>query len=187
MKNYWWVKISVITFFMALGISLLSELASSVSGLVVATLILFFLIIVSVLTDGIGVSVTACDITKIERLVKKGAKHSKAAYILVVNAERVNNICADVIGDICSIISGACGAAIVVELLRYLEGDKLGFLISIVVSSLTAAFTVGGKAFVKSIAMHKAEEFVLYSAKILSKIYNIEKHYDKVMSKRRNK
>lgn len=179
MGKFWWVKITICTFFIALIVSMLSELASSVSGIVVATLILLFLILISVLADGIGVSVTACDINEVRKLVKRNTPCSKEALILVENAEKVNNICADVIGDICSIISGACGAAIVIELMRFITDARVSTIIAIIVSSITAAITVGGKAIVKSIAINKSLEFVMYSVKIINKIINIEKAHNK--------
>lgn len=179
----WAIRITFTTFFIAYAVSLASEIASSVSGIVVAGFILIFLVMVSVLTDGIGVAVTACDVEPLEKLVLKNVKGAKSALYLVQKAEMVNNICSDVIGDICSIISGACGAAVVVEIMQYINNQKIGVIIAITVSSLLAAFTVGGKAFVKYIAINKSLDYVLYSAKIISKFYNLEKRYEKRMKK----
>lgn len=171
MKRYdtWAIKITFITFCLGMLISLASELASSASGIVVAGMIIIFLLVVSVLTDAIAVAVAASDVEEFAALasVSPNNKTIKLAHKLVKNKDRVNNICADVIGDVCSILNGACGATIALEVMRLFQTDKLSLLVSITFSSILAALTVGGKAMVKSIAIGRSREFVLYSAKII--------------------
>lgn len=182
MDNYkfWPLKISITTFFIGLIVSLLSEVASSVSGIVVATLIIVFLMLIAILTDGIGVAVTACNVQKIAKLHLESPddKALRFAYRMAINAERVNNICADVIGDVCSIINGACGAAIVIEIIKFVP-QKYDMLAGILVSSALAAITVGGKAYFKTFAIQKSDEFIIYSAKILSRLSGIFSIFNK--------
>lgn len=168
-RNFWPLKITVITFVLALLFSLIAEATSQNSNLTVAIILLAFLILLSIVFDSIGVAVTSCDIAPLNAMAAKKVPHAKKAIWLVKNAGRVNNICADVIGDICGIISGACGATVVLKiaLITYAT-DKASFWISIVISSIIAALTVGGKAFMKSLAIKNSREFVMFTARILS-------------------
>ena len=172
---------------MAFLVSLLSESISSASGIILASLILLALIVVSIITDGVGVSVTCADKCKISRMEKSGVKGAKEAMVMVAHSELVNSICADLVGDICSIISGACGATIVVELIQFCPDDSVAMWIGITMSSVIAAITVGGKSLVKSLAIGRSEDFVIKSARIISKFCNIDKllNRKKLISKKK--
>jgi len=162
----WALKITVITFFLSGVFSLISELTTSNSNLLIAVFIVLLLIIINILFDGIAVAVTACDSAPLLAMAARKISGSKAALFLVKNAEKVNNICADVVGDICGIVSGACGIAIVSKIV--LLGATLSeFWITILISSLVAALTVGGKAFVKSFAIKYSKDFVIATAKFV--------------------
>ena len=82
---------------------------------------------------------------------------------MVCNADKVNNICADVIGDMCGILSGACGATIVAKA----DNLSYNYINAICVSSLIVAITVGGKAYMKDIAIHSSEEYLISCIKLL--------------------
>ncbi|MEG1608876.1 MAG: hypothetical protein RR348_03335, partial [Clostridia bacterium] len=109
--------------------------------------------------DALGVGITACNfgqlITKNKSL---GKKDLDIIFWLSKNAEKVNNLCCDVVGDMCGILSGACGANIVVNLCR---GDLNSYIISVIVSSVVASLTVGGKAFTKGVALSHSQKFVV--------------------------
>lgn len=181
-------RICVLTFIIAFAVSLLSESISSASGILTATLILIVLIIVSIIADGVGVSVTGADMCQLARLEIAGVKGAKEARIMVGHSELVNSICADLVGDICSIISGACGATIVVELIRYCPDDSVVMWIGITMSSLIAALTVGGKSLVKSLAIGKSEEFIIRAARFISIFCNVDKLLNRKKSrKKKNK
>jgi CBS domain containing-hemolysin-like protein len=97
---------------------------------------------------------------------------AKVAVKLVQNAEKVSNICNDVIGDMCSIISGGAATTIVIKIA--LNNPNM-YIYSIVMSSLIAAITVGGKAFFKSIAIKRSKDIIMFSSKILSVFYRPKK------------
>ena len=59
--KFWVVKITVITFFLSALFSLISGFATDNSNLIVVIFAVLLLIIISILFDGIAVSVTACD------------------------------------------------------------------------------------------------------------------------------
>ncbi len=180
-------RICILTFFVAFVVSLLSESISSASGMITAGLILVVLIVVSIVADGVGVSVTCANKCKIAEMELGGVKGAKAARVMVAHAELVNSICADLVGDICSIISGACGATIVVELVRFCPDDSVAMWISITMSSIIASLTVGGKSLVKSLAIGKSEDFIVKAARIISKFCNVEKLLNRKHKKYKNK
>ena len=70
-------------------------------------------------------------------------------FISSFNSAKVSNFCADVIGDICGVLSGAISAVIVLKMTEYYGfSENLQFIMSAIVASLT----VGGKAFTKGLA-----------------------------------
>ena len=111
-------------------------------------------------------SATSCDLAPLLAMASKKVPGSKKAIGLVKNAEKVSNICCDVIGDICGIISGACTVAIVAKLI--VDNSTLNYWMSIVISSLVGAITVGGKSFFKTVAMKNSKEILLLVARVIS-------------------
>ena len=162
------------TFILAALFSTISEFTVTKSGIIIAILLLLFLIILSILFDGIAVAATSCDISLIMALAARKVPYTKQAILLVKNAGKVANVCADVIGDICGIISGACGSTIISQLLENSNEPRQMFY-AIIMSSVIAALTVGGKGFVKKTAIKNSKEFVMVTARILSIIYKAKK------------
>ena len=166
-RDLWAVKITVISLFLSAFISFLTELTSSAENIAVTVVILLFLIAASIMFDGIGVSVTSCDITPIVSMASKKEYGAKTAMWLVKNNEKVSNVCNDVIGDIFGIISGACGAAIAIRIVTMTD-ESWEQWTAIAVSAVVSALTIGGKAFLKNIAISKSKEFVLFVARIIA-------------------
>ena len=172
-KDLWALKITIVTLIIAALFRYLADVATAGSGIFVASLIILVFIVIGIITDGIAVAVTSCDSAPLSAMASKRVPGSKAALNLVKNADKVSNICADVVGDICGIISGACSAVVVAKILMSAPTvDEV--LLTIGLSSLIAALTVGGKAFVKSFAIKYSKEFVMVTAKIVS-IFKKEK------------
>ncbi len=101
-------------------------------------------------------------------------KGAKTCVNLVKNAPRVSNVCNDVIGDICGIVSGATSVSIVAQLLvNYPLLDAT--LIGLLASAAVACLTVGGKAIGKDMAMNNGTAIIhriaipIASVKILFK------------------
>ena len=165
--NYWAIKITIVTLFLSAFISYLTEITSSAGDIAITVVLLFFIVLAGIIADGIGVSVTSCDITPIVSMASKKEYGAKTAMWLVKNNEKVSNVCNDVIGDIISIISGSCGTVIVIAITVNLDESWQQWL-SIGVSALISAVMVGGKAFLKNIAISKSKEFVMFVAKIIA-------------------
>lgn len=162
----WTIKITVVTLILGLFFSFISELTSSYAHVSITILLLFLLIAISIVFDTIGIAATSCDLAPLLSMASRKVPGSKKAIALVKNAEKVSNICCDVIGDICGIISGACTVAIVTKLI--IDNPTLNYWMSIIVSSLVGAITVGGKSFFKTVAMKKSKDILLLVSRVLS-------------------
>ena len=166
-RNIWWLKVAIISFFLAGFFSFLSELTASSEHIVVILLLLGFLVLASILFDAIGVAVTSCDDAPIIAMASRKLYGAKTAMWLVKNSSTVASICNDVIGDIFGIISGACAAAIVVKLALSMADGWQRWL-AIIVAGVVSAVTIGGKAFMKNVAIKNSKEFVLFVARLLA-------------------
>ena len=172
-RNLWSVKITVVSFFVSAFISFLSELTASSEHIIVTILLLFFLILCSILFDGIGVASTSCDMTPFVSMASRKVYGAKTALWLVKNNEKVSNVCNDVVGDIFGIISGACAAAITLKLVTDIAQDWQQKLITISISGVVSALTIGGKAFLKNIAIKNSKEFIMFIARLIA-VFNPE-------------
>lgn len=165
-RNYWALKITVVSFCLGAFFSFLSNLAST-AHLVVILLLLIFLILGNIVSDAIGIAVTSCDLAPLSAMAARRVPGARTAIKLVKNAEKVNNICSDVIGDIFGIISGTCTIVVVLKLV-ILTPDFAEQWWTILISSFVGALTIGGKAYMKNIAIHNAKNFVMFVARIIA-------------------
>lgn len=158
-NDLWPVKVFFLTFVLAMLFSLFAETTLLGVPIWVAILVLLVVILIGIVFDMIGVSVTFQDVTAYTAMASKKIRGAKHCIRLVQRAEQVSNICNDVIGDVCGIVSGAMGAAIAAKVLLSAQSAN-ELLIGIVISSLIAAMTVGGKAVGKRIATKKSYKIV---------------------------
>lgn len=148
-----WILIILLwTFVSAAFLSFISETILKSVNLIVAFVLLIIIIFIGLLFDLIGVSVTACSEVPFIAMAAKKIKGAYQALNLVKNADRVSNFCLDVIGDVTGIVSGSIGATIIVIILLKNPGLKQ-VMMSIIVTSGIATFTVAGKAVGKNIAI----------------------------------
>lgn len=169
-SNTRWV---VTAFLLSFLISLVLSAATSdtVLDLVpvfASALILIAIIALGIVFDVIGVAVTTADIKPFNSMAARRLKTGQKAVWLVNNAEKVSSFCNDIIGDIAGIVSGATGAAIAANLFtsdRF--SNETAFFLTLALTSLISAVTVGGKAMGKSVAIKHSTEIVTFSAKVL--------------------
>lgn len=169
-RNVWWIKATVISLVLSAFFSYLSEIVSNAEQIVVVIVLLAFLILSGILFDAIGVAVTSCDTTPIISMASRKVYGAKTALWLTKNSDTVSSVCNDIVGDIFSIISGACSAALVVKITMRLE-QTWQIVLSIAVSAIVSAMTIGGKAFMKKIAISNSKDFVMFVARVLA-IFN---------------
>lgn len=165
--SVWAIKITLVSFALSAIISFLSEMTADANSLTVTGLLLAFLILASITFDGIGVAATSCSVDDFAEDMKMGRYGAKTAIRLIANNEKVSNVCNDVIGDTFGIISGACSVAIVLKLTSILPFGHQK-LLSIVISAVISALTIGGKAILKESAIKNSKEFVWLVARLLA-------------------
>ena len=165
----WTIKITIITLFLAFVISFISEITAKKSNVIISIMILCLLIVIAIVFDAIGVAATSCDPAPLLSMAARKVKGASIAVKLVKNAEKVANICNDVIGDIAGIISGTCTAAII---LKFAIDNPNMYLFNILLTSIVSAITVGGKAFFKSIAIKNSKEMIMFASRVIGIFYH---------------
>ena len=170
--NYnWIIKITVITFFISLCFSLLSETIIPNVNIFIGSILVFVFIGFGILFDIIGVSITVADEKTFNSMASKNVRGAKLAVKLIKNAEKVSSFCNDVIGDICGIISGSTSASIAIVLSVKFNWDLL--VISLIITAIVASMTIGGKAIGKSIAINKSNSIIFRFSSFLAFFYRM--------------
>lgn len=165
-RNTWIITITLLAFFISFIFSLISELTLSKVNIVIGIIILVLFIIIGIIFDMIGVAVTSTTEQPLHAMSAKKIKGAKKAVSFKKNADKVSSFCNDVIGDICGIISGTVGVTITSTIGKIYNLDI--FWVGLVVTSLIASLTIGGKAISKSIAIKNSNQIVYMTAKVLS-------------------
>ncbi len=164
----WPIKI----FFLAVALSLLfsvsSELLMSGAGVVVSIICIIFFISVSVITDMIGVAVTACNPEPFKAMASRKVRGAKESLFLIKNADKVASLCADVVGDVCGILSGAAGTTILYHIITDTSTEAYEIIIASLVSAIIAGLTIFGKAIFKRYSMNNCNKVILTLGKCLS-------------------
>ncbi len=183
-STVWTLRITLVTLILSCFFSFVSELASTKAHFSIMIILLFFLISLSIAADAIGVAATSCDLAPLLAMASRKEPGSKQAILLVKNAERVSNICCDVIGDICGIVSGACALAIVLKITEGMN-ETLNMVISILVSGIVSAVTVGGKSMFKNVAVNNSKELIIFAARFLS-VFSPKERKEKAKQKQKH-
>ncbi|MDR2515173.1 MAG: hypothetical protein LBD02_08220 [Christensenellaceae bacterium] len=158
--SVWIVIVFLLSFSLSMLMSWSSSMALAGAGIVLAALTVLLIVFFGILSDTVGLAVATASEAPIAAMAAKKVRGAKRALWLLKNADRVSSVCNDMAGDICSVVSGSAGAALVLRLAQILSAET-DFMLGILVSALIAALTVGGKALCKGIAIGKAKEVVL--------------------------
>ncbi len=164
-NTIWTLTITVVSFFISTILTIASSNVLKEADIITAFLVIFLIILVNIIFDIIGTAVTAADETPFHAMASRKLYAAKQSIKLIRNADKVSNVCNDVVGDICGIISGAAGAYIVIRIV----GDKEALTFTeLVVTGLITAFTVGGKALGKTIAISNSN-YIIYKVSVILK------------------
>lgn len=168
-KEYfrWPLIVLVVSLLLSFSFSFLSELTLSGASLVIAIIVIIVFMTISILTDIVGVAVTAATEIPFRAMAAKKVKGAKEGIILINNADKVASIVADILGDICGILSGAAGAVVTSKLTYNVTSDMSQVLIASLVSATIAAIIIFGKAMGKKIALDNCDKIVLMIGKIV--------------------
>ncbi|WP_117149453.1 MULTISPECIES: hypothetical protein [Paraliobacillus] len=169
------ISIAVITFVLA---AIFSVISSSILGevmWVVGFIIVLLIVLIGIVFDMLGIAATAADEVPFHAMAAEKVSGSKEAILIVRNADRFASFCNDVIGDISGVISGTASAIVVLQLANGFgqgDGSTLQIVISVIMTSLVAALTVGGKALGKYYGIHSSTRIVFFVGKVIAFVQN---------------
>ncbi len=169
----WAIMVTFWTFLVAFVFALTMRfILHGIQSIIISFLLLLFIIFIGVLFDTIGTAVTAANETPFHSKASKKVYGAQKGIYLVRYADQVANFCNDMIGDISGVVSGVVGAVIIFNLV--LARPELSEIyLSIVLTAVVAALTVGGKALGKYLAISRPTEVVLLFAQVLTTIEKV--------------
>ncbi|MFU0791513.1 hypothetical protein JNUCC74_10070 [Cerasibacillus sp. JNUCC 74] len=169
------LTIAVITFVLAAIFSVVSSSIMSEVVWSIGLIIVFVIVLIGVAFDMLGIASTAADEAPFHAMAAEKVTGAKEAVIIIRNADRFASFCNDVIGDISGIVSGTASAIVVLQIANLLghgEGSTLQITISVLLTSIVAAITVGGKALGKYFAINSSTKIIFFAGKVISLIEN---------------
>lgn len=169
----WMIQIFFMAFLISVMLSFVSETMIPKLSTIFGVLLILVFILLGIIFDMIGVAVTASDEAPFHSMSARKVKGANIAVLLKKNADKVGSFCNDVIGDICGVVSGSAGAIIASSFAQTLHVSP--FLMSLLVTGLIAAFTIGGKAIGKSFAINQSDMILYKVAKFISYFYHVKK------------
>ncbi len=165
----WSFKILGLSFILSVAFSIISDMVLTHTSFIISIIMILLFMAIGVVSDMIGVAVTSCN--KTNQLDKiKDEKTKKISIDLVNNSDKISVICCDIIGDICSILSGACGASIVYKLIMFGSSAHNDIIISSCVSGLIACLTIFLKSLEKRLAVTKSDKILVSLARCIKRI-----------------
>ena len=164
----WGLGVLFLSFALTVLFSFLTEISINKSPIYVCIIVLIVLLIVNIGCDMLANAIITCQPNAFHAMASNKIKGAKRAVTLCKNATQLGSIFADVIGDICGIVSGAAGTVLVVYIATKTNGDIWEIVASIGVSAVIGALTVGGKAICKHFAIKFNKQIVFGFAKFLT-------------------
>ena len=159
-QKKWLAIIFFSTFALSAIFNMLStELVENVNNIIVSSVLLVIVVALGIGFDLIGTAVTAADEVPFHAMASDKKKGAKESLMLIKNADRVSNVCADVIGDICGILSGATAALIATNVAKML-GQQDITLVTLLVTATVTAFTVWFKGLFKQVAIKNCNKII---------------------------
>ena len=147
----WGIGVLFLSFGLTVIFSFLTEISVKGSPVYVCVIVLVVLLFLNIGCDLLANAIISCSPEPFYAMASNKIRGAKRAVVVCRNATKLSSIFADVIGDICGIVSGAAGTALVIFIAK--EGTTYELIASIGVSAVIGALTVGGKAIFKHFAM----------------------------------
>ena len=160
----WGLSVLLISFVLTIVFSFLTEISIKGSPVYVCVIALVVLLALNIGCDVLANAIMTCSPEAFHAMASNKIKGAKRSVSLCRNATKLGSIFADVIGDICGIVSGAAGTALVVYIAAS-GGTTMELIASIGVSAVIGALTVGGKAIFKHFAVKFNKQIVFGFAK----------------------
>lgn len=165
----WIITVTLLAFFISLIFSLFSEGVIPNANSVVAITIILLFIGIGIVFDMVGIAITVADIKTFNSMASKQVKGAKLAIKLIKNSEKASSFCNDVIGDICGIISGSAGVALANIIATNFNFNPL--IVSLLITAIIAALTIGGKAMGKATAINKSTLILFRFSQVIANFY----------------
>ena len=165
-KDNWIYKVFLMTFFLSVIFSFISNAITSKANIVVMIIITFIVIGIGIIFDMIGTASLTSNEATFHAKSSRKIKGAKEALGLIKNSVRVSSVCNDVIGDICGIISGGMGAMLAINIAKFFNINIA--ISSIIVSAIISSLTVGGKAIFKRVAIKNCDSIIFIVGKLKS-------------------
>jgi len=131
-----------------------------------ATLILLASIAIAIASDIVAVAATAGQETPFNAMASDKVPGAREALVIVRNAEKVNSVFSDIVGDICGTVSGVAAAPIIRTISQLYPGVPTA-LVSMGVLGIVAFLTIGGKAAEKGFAVRASTPVILTVGKAM--------------------
>lgn len=144
-----------------------TQTAETGIGPVGAFPLLLGIILVTTIFDIIGVSVTSADSAPFFAQASRRQRGARQSLWLLANADRVANVCTDVVGDIAGTVSGALAAGVAV----HWTGPEPGPLKVALVVGIVSGFTIGLKAVAKTVAIREANRVIRSTGRVLALVW----------------
>lgn len=165
----WVLTIFVIAFAISFSLSFVSEITVPNFNLGIGIVVTLLFIILGILFDIIGVSVTTADPKVFHSMNSRKVRGANIAVIFKKNSDKVSSFCCDVVGDICGVISGST-AVTIATLLSKATSINI-FLMTLITTAVVASLTIGGKAIGKNFAVNKCDIILYEFSKFVSYFY----------------
>lgn len=149
-----------------------SSRALAVVDLIPAIGILLLIILVSILFDILGTAAAASDEAPFHAMTVDRVPGAPQAAWLARNADKVANFSLDLVGDICGTVAGAVSATIALQVIQ-LRPTLTESLVGTLLLALTAALTVGGKAWAKELAVRRSHEILAVAGRLVAALESL--------------
>lgn len=169
----WIIKITLVTFIISFFFDFISESTLDNVNVLAGIVLLLVVVLIGVLFDMVGISVTSADIEPFNSMNARKIKGADIAVKFIKNAEKVSTFCNDVVGDICGIISGSASAAVAILIAE--EYDLPLLIVTLFVAATTAAITIFGKAIAKSVSISNSTAILSWFTNLIAPFYKIKK------------
>lgn len=165
----WILTIFIISFAISFSLSFVSEITVPNFNLGIGIIVTLLFIILGILFDIIGVSVTTADPKVFHSMNSRKVRGANVAVLFKKNSDKVSSFCCDVVGDICGVISGST-AVTIATLISKVTSINI-FLMTLITTAVVASLTIGGKAIGKSFAVNKCDIILYEFSKFVSYFY----------------
>lgn len=162
----WILSVFLLSFFLAMFFTFISETVISNVSLIIGIIITLVIVFIGIICDMVGVAISTVKVEPFNAMASKKVREAKTALMLIKNKDKVSSIFCDVVGDVCGVITGSAGAAIIASII--VKSNINVLLVSMIIMGLLSTLTITGKAVGKNIAMRNSTMIIRTVARIIS-------------------